>query len=232
MENNKESVMNDLKDNNDYNCKRILCYNVINKKECTYGNKCMYAHSLSEQKIDTMRHKVYTILKNNNNLKDIDLINDKRLFKTFLELTKLCTSCVKKMCPGGYNCRNGAIHINFRICYDDMIYGYCRRTNCTSIHLTERGLIPYNQQKSKFSFGSQPLLDDKKNFNDSKRNKQNFNDITGVLLTEKFMMSHFGYSDYDTSESDSSDENVDDIIKYLNEDSSDEECGEDLFCCE
>ncbi len=127
--------------------KKMLCYNTINHGSCVYGNKCIYSHSLAEQKIEPLRHKVYTILKNKYDLSKIDLINDKKLFDTMLLLTKLCFTCCKGQCPGGYNCRNGAINAKFRICYEDLMYGNCRKNKCTSVHLSERLLIPYIQQK-------------------------------------------------------------------------------------
>lgn len=128
------------------NSKRILCYNYIKNKKCNYGVKCKYAHNLSEQKIDPIRHKVYVMLKNNNNLRKINLTKDKKLFNTMNELTRICYQCIKNKCHGGLNCRNGAININYRICKNDLLYGNCKRLNCKSIHLTDRKLIPYYSQ--------------------------------------------------------------------------------------
>jgi len=140
--------------------KRILCFNAIKGRACNYGNKCMYAHSLSEQKIDPIRHKVYTILKNDDSLKNINLIKDRRLFKTLTELTKVCYACTKNECHGGYNCRNGAISQKYRICHDDLMYGNCMRPKCNGLHLTARGLVPYyqqmNQQKKENDPNSSP----------------------------------------------------------------------------
>lgn len=130
------------------NNKKILCYNMINNKVCHYNNKCMYAHSLSEQKVESIRHKAYTILKSDSDLRTIDLINDEKLFTTLKTLTRVCTLCIKNICPGGYNCRNGAINYKYKICYEDLINGNCSKPNCLSLHLTDRGLIPYNVQKA------------------------------------------------------------------------------------
>ncbi len=131
------------------NRNKILCHNNIKNKICTYGTKCHFAHSLAEQCVDPLRHKVYYILKNNNNLSHIDLINDDNLFKTMIELTKVCTSCSKKCCPGGYNCMYGAINESFQICYLDLIYGTCNKPYCNKNHLVkDRGLIPYKIQQN------------------------------------------------------------------------------------
>ncbi len=129
--------------------KRILCFNAIKGNACTYGAKCMYAHSLADQKIDPIRHKVYTILKNNNDLSNINLVKDRKLFNTLTQLTKVCYHCYKGECHGGYNCRNGAISPKFKVCNDDLLYGNCRRLKCNGMHLTLRGLIPYYIQMNK-----------------------------------------------------------------------------------
>ena len=143
------------------NSKRILCHNILNNRVCNYKNKCMYAHKLSEQRIDPIRHKVYTILKNDYTLDNINLASDKKLLDSFIQLTKVCYYCLKGECPGGYNCRNGAVNNKYRICYDDLMYGNCRRFNCNSIHLTKRGLIPHYYQLSK------------KKYNKNQKNKYN-----------------------------------------------------------
>lgn len=218
---NKEDIMYNNKDimynNKDLdNSKRILCYNIINNKMCSYGSKCMYAHSLSEQKIDPIRHKVYTLLKNTTDLHDLDLINDNKLFKALSELTKVCSMCIKKICPGGYNCRNGTINYNLKVCYEDLMYGHCKRDSCLSIHLTERGLISYYQQKDKKIFTN----DYKKNKNIKSKNI--LSDISGILLTEKFLMTHFNTNSILESSDDETEEDITRIKKFLNDSSDDD----------
>lgn len=128
--------------------KRMLCYNTLNKKPCTYGNRCKFAHAINEQKIDPVRFKAYSILKDQNNggLEGIDLVNNKRLLNVFIQLSKVCYFCSKNICPGGYNCRNGATNIEYKICYDDLMYGNCNKDDCNGVHLTVRGLAPYSKQ--------------------------------------------------------------------------------------
>jgi hypothetical protein len=201
---------------------------MLTNKHCQYGKRCKYAHSLREQKIDTIRHKVYSMLKNKMNLKRINLINDKKLFDTFLSLTKLCTQCIKGNCPGGYNCRNGALNIKYKICYDDFMYGNCRKMICNNIHLTKRGLIPYtiqrkNSKKSKY--------DTNKNDNKKYTEEQIKSNIKGILLTEQFLLSYFGSSNTvsDSNISEDSDE-VKDIMKYLHSESdSDNSLDKSIF---
>lgn len=230
------SVDNNNKKND--NQKRVLCVNMLNNKKCNYGNKCMYAHNLSDQKIDTVRHKVYTIIKCADDLSHINLIYDEKLYKTMLDLTKICSLCNKGLCPGGYNCRNGALNIKCRICYEDLVYGNCKRNNCQSVHLTDKKLVPYMKQKNKYldkersndynkrnnsseNLDKEYFIKYPKKINDNKNNKIKceLNNIKGILLTENFLMTHFGKHNKDYYSSDSeNEEEIEKIIKYLNDD--------------
>ena len=202
------------------NMKKILCYNIISGKKCNYNNKCLYAHNLSEQNIDHIRAVAYDILKDETkNLGDINLIENNKLYETFCQLTKVCTSCEKKMCSGGYNCRNGAISRDLKICYDDLVYGNCKYTKCNYIHLTTRSLVPYLKQKNKLK--SEKMAQTFKS--------QNFNKIPDKIeddIVNKNLINYLLSGKTSNCESDDSydDENIDDIINYLNNDndSSDE----------
>lgn len=126
--------------------KRILCNNMFTYGKCPYNAECVYAHSLEEQKLDPIRSRAYGILKSTNNLDNIDLIHDKELYHTFLQLTRLCFGCENKSCLGGFNCKNGAINSSYVICPNDLNSGKCTNTECMKIHLTKRGLSPYKLQ--------------------------------------------------------------------------------------
>jgi len=178
----------------DKNSKKILCINVLNKKKCNYGNKCLYAHHINEQNIEPIRHKVYTIIKGTNNLQNINLIDDVKLYETMELLTKICNQCVKNLCPGGYNCRNGAINNNFRICKDDLMYGQCLKNGCQLIHLTKRKLVPYTKQK---------------------HNKES-------LTCHNLLINYLKKNQSDMDSSDSDDDDTEEVIRYLNSDSDDE----------
>ena len=251
------------------NCKKILCYNMLNKKKCNYGNKCMYAHSLAEQKIEPLRHKIYSIIKYNTDLSNIDLSVDHNLYENLLQLTRVCSLCSKGQCPGGYNCRNGAINYKLRICYDDLVYGHCKRVSCHSVHLTEKGLKCYNKTKNDEIFINVKEPEDSKILNDDineiistcksssndnrsctldyrkiinennnkpviKNNNQNnkfnkkrqeLNDVTGILLTESFFLNQLANKNNcedNSSESDKG-EDVEKMIEYFNNNSSDDE---------
>lgn len=229
------------------NSKRILCFNMLNNNKCDYGNKCMYAHSLNEQKIDPIRHKVYMLIKKND-WSDIEIVNDKKLYEALLSITKTCTLCAKGSCTGGYNCRHGAISDKYRICYEDFMNGNCNRQKCPSIHLTEKKLRPYNIQRSQHIAKKNKIL--KTNAwisgqssaqKDSGRKKQKIvykdkesvtsqrqlNDIlSGVLLTKDFILSRFNRltrTSQDDIESETSEEDIERIIEYLNAESSDDD---------
>ena len=251
---------------NNENSKKILCFNMLNLKKCNYGNKCMYAHNLNEQKIESIRHKVYTIIKSADNLNNIDLLNDSKLYEAMLQLTKVCSLCSKGLCPGGYNCRNGSVNIKSRICYEDLVYGNCKKYNCQSVHLTEKGLISYNKQKYKdkyqdtdsdLSFDeynndnneneTEEINNDeidsnkkskfykytKKNINLNDKNnkiKKELDNIKGILLTDKFILTHFGkpINNENISSDSDNEEDIEKMIKYLN-DNNNESDDESIF---
>lgn len=128
------------------NNKKILCKNIISNKECMYNKTCLYAHSLDEQKMIPIRKYLYSMIKFGSNLETIDLIKNDNLLKELIILTKVCLSCQRNECAGGYNCRYGAISEKYRVCYDDLYYGQCSRPLCNSVHLTLRGFVPYMKQ--------------------------------------------------------------------------------------
>lgn len=223
------------------NNKKILCNNIIGGKKCNYGSKCLYAHSLDEQNVNPLREQVYKILDKDDDLSGINLIEDGKLYETLCQLTKVCSSCEKQTCSGGKNCRNGAISKNYKICYDDLVYGNCKYTKCNFVHLTERGLVPYLKQKNKVKQDKLNILKNtkdnvggnvwgqtnyfqykfscKKKIDESKSGDNN-NNVENNLIEYLFMPKNINIESSDSF----ADENVDEIIDYLNNDneSSDE----------
>ena len=135
------------------NVKKILCYNILNNNKCSYGDKCMFAHSLNEQKKDNYREFIINIILKNNDLSNINICSDTKLFNELLIFAKECKNCLIKKCNGGYNCKYGTCESNLKICKNDLITGKCKKElNITNfscingIHLTEKKLIPYNLQ--------------------------------------------------------------------------------------
>ena len=135
------------------NVKKILCYNILNNNKCSYGDKCMFAHSLKEQKKDNYREFIINIILKNNDLSNINICSDTKLFNELLIFAKECKNCLIKKCNGGYNCKYGTCESNLKICKNDLITGKCKKElNITNfscingIHLTEKKLIPYNLQ--------------------------------------------------------------------------------------
>lgn len=229
-------------DNSEYrphaSTKKVLCFNMLKYKKCNYGTKCMYAHSLNEQKVEALRHKVYSIIRYTHDLSGINLVDDEKLFKTIQQLTRVCPQCVKNICPGGMNCRHGAINTKTRVCYNDLMRGDCCVPDCTSVHLTHRGLVPYNAQKARKKSEPEPdsAVDSD---NASPTNIQTFfgrpirhtskENITGVLLTDNYVRENFSHHNEDTESDD--EHNVDQIIRYLNDasDSEDESIFGDMI---
>jgi hypothetical protein len=206
---------NDTKNSN--NLKKLLCNNYLEIGKCNYGNKCLYSHSLSEQKVDPIRKKIYDILNDylaHNNISDdnISEINDnKEINKSLLQLTKVCNDCLLGKCPGGYNCKHGAINEKYKICYNDLT-DECLDTTCPMIHL------------SKFNISV-----NKKNI---KNKSINNNQIVGKLLTDMFFKLKNSNDDASiTTESDDSlsDTSFDRINNYLNDSPSEDPYNESIF---
>ena len=134
------------------NNKKILCNHFLNGEKCIYSNKCVYAHSFDEQKVDYPRKLAYDMIINMDNLSDIDLAASENynLLKILILFTRYCSDCQKMKCPGGKNCKYGVFNKNYMICYKDLIYGDCLNTDEDHpIHLTNKGLIPKNIRLSK-----------------------------------------------------------------------------------
>jgi hypothetical protein len=142
------------------NFKKLLCYNIVNNNECLYKNKCMFAHSIEEQKKDLIREHIYYLINICDDLSTIDINENKELLNEFIIYTKECKNCLYKKCPGGFNCKFGVCLKELKICYNDLIYGKCFnylreestlenklvKRCCNGIHLTEKKLIPYQQR--------------------------------------------------------------------------------------
>ena len=133
-------------DNDTNNTKRILCYNIVTRKKCHYGKMCMYAHSVNEQVIDKIRKKAYDLIKNKISACDVNLLKDTDLFNELKQLTKLCKCCDNEQCSGGYNCKYGVFNKKYQVCYNDLMYGNCKKKSCKLVHLTKFKLICYNTQ--------------------------------------------------------------------------------------
>lgn len=143
------------------NHKKILCHNMILYNKCDYGNKCLYAHSLEDQNVDTIREYAYKIIKSDNDLSMINLNKDKELYRTLLSLSKPCQDCINHKCTGGYNCKYGTCDTIYTVCENDLIVGICKDTECNNIHLTERNLRPFfMKQREPIKYTSVELNDE------------------------------------------------------------------------
>lgn len=160
------------------NHKKILCLNILSHNKCRYGDHCIYAHSLKEQNITPYNKKVYNIVTSDSDLKNFNLLKDIKLYKYLLKLTNICPQCQERKCPGGYNCKNGAISKKYVICHDDMVYNNCTNIGCDKIHLSKRGLVSFYEQKRK---------ENAKNKKNSCIHKDP--QLHGILLTEESIRS-------------------------------------------
>lgn len=133
------------------NYKKILCCNILNEKKCSYGDKCLFAHNLNEQIIDDNKKKIINMIKYEEDLSYLNICQDNDFYRELLIFTNECKKCIDKKCSGGYNCKNGVLTDELKICKKDLITGRCcnetKNKYCINgIHLTEKNLIPYNLQ--------------------------------------------------------------------------------------
>ena len=145
---------------------RILCFNVLNSGECSYSHKCLYAHSLDEQSVDTNKNQALELLKELD-LSTIDLVKNKNLRENLLVLTKLCNDCINNACPGGYNCKYGACNKDVLICSTDFQRGDCKNyienDKCINgYHLTLKNMVPLIKQQLLHNFPNEHFFKRKK----------------------------------------------------------------------
>jgi hypothetical protein len=134
--------------------RRVLCQSFLENVECRYGENCKFANSLEEQVVDNDKKEVIDILLNEKqDLKHIDLVDNKILHQNLIRMTTMCTACEKGICKWGYNCNKGACNKKSLVCERDLGDGRCENKECCAVHLTKRGLIPYIKQlETKQSF--------------------------------------------------------------------------------
>lgn len=152
------------------NHKKILCNSMLFTGSCTYGNKCVFAHSLDEQNYDTIRKRTMSVFESGEDLSMFSPIFDKDLYRDLSLMTRVCMNCKEGKCTGGKNCKHGSRDETQLLCEDDFKYGSCEDENCKKIHLTKRGLKPYHS-----------------NINTSQPNKnyiKSMNQYVGQLITE------------------------------------------------
>ena len=201
-------------DDDPENMKKMLCNNILVFGECHYGDKCMYAHSLDEQNVDPLRKKAYDMIMGD----DILEYCDKDLTKILLQLTKVCESCLKNKCPGGYNCKYGVFDKKYQLCSDDLRYGICYNTSCNNIHLTNKGFVPLHQNHHT----------DIRVVKHVDKTDNNIHIPDGKLLSDNFFMNL--KKRHDSDDDDSIGESIESMKEYLNEHSdTDKSCNESIF---
>lgn len=212
--NNKFKIMKE-----DDNMKKMLCNNILTLGICHYGNKCMYAHNLEEQNVDQIRSQAYDIITGKEKIK---FRPNKELSRNLLQLTKVCEECIKKKCPGGYNCKYGVFDKKYQICADDLRYGICYNVTCNNIHLTNKGLIPLS------SNGKNEIIRIK--YTDNNTNPKDITIPDGTLLSDNFFIHLDKNNKYKNDSEDSDDESTQRIKAYLEQNSdSDKSCDESIF---
>lgn len=220
----------------DDNLKRLLCNNVLASGKCNYGDKCMYSHSLTDQKVDYNREKAYNLIRSSQQKHDIDvydlenIFNDKELCRTLIQLTKTCQHCENGKCPGGYNCKYGVFDCAYQICYDDLCND-CIANDCKYVHMSNIGIklkTEKNQKKKQRQFNISTK------YSQYKQNiipNTNYDQPQGTLLTDEFFSKQIQNinKDNDIVFCSDSDESYDRIHDYLNDVSNDVSYDESIF---
>jgi len=192
----------------------------------------MFAHTIDDQKVDGVRKDAYDIIKSQGQLDHIDLYENKELYNELIKLSNICPKCIKKCCPGGYNCKYGVFSKDYQVCLDDLNIGSCNRRYCSLVHLSLNGLISYQEQKKKHEYKKEintilkpidnnvwvkpsPFLFSdvvKRNKSDifikKSKNKMDLSGISkkeleGITLSDKYFKNHPDYSYGDAYSSDS-----------------------------
>jgi hypothetical protein len=153
---NKKKEQHEQQNNNtrDEKNKRLMCNNMLKNGNCGYGNKCVFSHSLKEQRKDPVRKIVYDYINKKDAVYDnLEIIHDKNIIKTLYLFTKKCSSCEHGKCPGGYNCNTGVISSQYILCANDLSYGCCMDNNCNKIHLSKKGYCVNKNHKLNENIG-------------------------------------------------------------------------------
>lgn len=173
------------------NVKKILCYNILSNNRCSYGNKCMFAHSLEEQKKENYKDFIINFILKEKDLSNINICSDTKLLEELLIFTKECKNCLIKKCNGGYNCKYGTCLSNLKICKNDLINGKCKKEVDKSklacingIHLTEKKFIPYNLQLYTYPNSNYLLCENNNNINNNRiiLNDENMDIIKEIIM--------------------------------------------------
>lgn len=227
--NNKNNIFkvnnNSIKQNTSH--KRMLCnnylynntnyknnnnYSLTNKDKCDYGYKCLYAHSLKEQKVDDIRQYAYNIIMRKIDVKNMNLRDNEDLYQIFILFNNVCEQCKLNRCQGGYNCKYGVIHEKYLVCMIDLNYNNCKNIKCKKNHLTKIGIKSYYNN----------LLDIKH----ARLTNKNIFELNGNILNQEYIdnknnknnKNNIDYTDYN----DDDDSSIDKYDNYMNSDMSDE----------
>jgi len=203
--------------------KRLMCNNILKTTKCCYGDKCVFAHSLKEQRKDPIRKFIYNIINKKDDVNNIEIIHDKNIIKILYLFTKKCLSCEQNKCPGGYNCNTGVISSQYILCEHDLSHGFCVSSKCNKLHLSKKGYVinkNYTQLNIDMSDTEKHVIYDETN-----NGAEIYNNV-GVTLNDLFFykincIDQFNAMNAIDSDSDTeSYESREKIKEYLNADES------------
>lgn len=112
--------------------RKLICFSMIYKTPCMFGQECTYAHSLQEQIVDDFKRMVYQIILDRNLkfLPHMPYHIGQRYYENLMIMTRICHACTNHECTGGYNCYNGVFDSSIKLCRNDFLTGDCKNTLC------------------------------------------------------------------------------------------------------
>lgn len=239
--------------NGNISLKKLMCKNILTSGKCSYESKCLYAHTLNEQNMDTKRKLAYDIIMGRISYINNDMKIDDEIYKIFIQLCKICDMCVKNKCPGGFNCKHGVFDKQYQVCVDDLRDGVCYNISCSKIHLTNKGIKSLKELNIDLDDNK---LSDSDDFKRIKPNKiphsefsnfnNNVNSDMNIIFMKKINELNEINEIYDTNEinvidtindinniddtdSDCSLRSIERIKEYLNHDSESDDCDVSIF---
>lgn len=195
-----------IKNNNN---KNLLCCHIYNNGECKYGNKCNFAHSIKEQYKDEIFTKIYNLLDMiiEKKCKKGELHMGKNVYNKIKIFTKICTlymqntenklmindeKKIMKQCIGGYNCTYGVHNMKYLICLHDYMFGFCRKSYCNKLHISEY-FINYTEYIKRKRTIHNDINNNSKNITQSARN-DHLHEPVILLKTIKENITSLDYS--------------------------------------
>jgi len=218
--------------------KMVLCKNYLENNFCAFGQNCRFAHGIEEQKIKSIRKKIYDFMEQvkNNACRDINkyLFLNENIEDEILILTKLCKKCQAKICFGGLNCKKGAYNQQYLICRDNFLCCACNDNKCNMFHLRINGSSDEENTDNETTIEDEDNIDHDNDYDSNIEyvNKySSYDRYFGFDYFKDMNNSRISYLNKNENHSDSSENSFTDLdeIKYLYDSSSSDDVYASIF---